>query len=344
MADYTLGYLAEFLGATLSGASESVTVNAVAPLSNAKKGQLSYLADPKFAKHLATTQAEVVLLTPADAVNCPVATLVVDNPGIKFAQLAALFERKIRQPAGIHATAVVGESSQIDSTASIGARCVIGDNVTIGQHTTILPGTVIGDDSVIGDACLIHANVTFYQNVVVGSRVTIHSGAVIGSDGFGNANEGGKWTKIPQLGRVVIQDDVDIGANTTIDCGALGDTIIEQGAKLDNQIQIAHNVKIGAHTAIAAQTGIAGSTQVGKYCMLAGQVGITGHISICDQAIVAAMTGVSKSITKPGLYSAHFAAMPIMQWNRKLVRMLKVDELYRRVATLEKMIQEVEKI
>ncbi len=341
MTQYTLGYLANFLGATLNGADESTVISAVASLSDAHAGQLAFLADPKYSKHLAQTRAEVVLLNAQDALNCPVATLVVDNPAMKFTQVASLFEHNISQESGIHETAVLGRACHVDPSASIGARCVLGDRVIVGPNTKILPGTVIGDDTVIGGDCLIHANVTFYHAIQVGARVTIHSGAVIGSDGFGNANEGGKWKKMPQLGRVIIGDDVEIGANTTIDRGALGDTILEEGVKLDNQIQIAHNVQIGAHTAIAAQVGIAGSTQIGKYCMIAGQAGITGHIRICDRVIISAMSGVSKSITSPGLYSAHFAAMPIMQWNRKLVRILKTDELYKRVVTLEKTVKEV---
>lgn len=341
MSEYTLGYLADFLGAKLHGGDAATQVVAVASLEEATAGQLSFLADSKYQKHLATTRATAVLLSDADVVDCPVAALVVDNPASKFAQVANLFERKICQPAGIHATAVIGDSCTIDPTASIAARCVIGNNVTIGKNTKLLPGTVIGDHSVIGDDCLLHANVTFYQKVVVGSRVTIHSGAVIGSDGFGNANEGGKWVKMPQLGRVVIADDVDIGANTTIDCGALGDTVIGQGVKIDNLVQIAHNVKIGDHTAIAAQTGIAGSTKIGAYCMLAGQVGITGHIEICDRTIVSAKSGVSKSLTKPGLYTSHIAAMPHVAWCRKQVNMFKVGELQQRVVKLEKAIEEV---
>lgn len=341
MAEYTLGYLAELLNARLCNGDAATRVVAVAPLSEAGKGQLSFLADSKYRKHLATTQASVVLLGEEDVADCRVAALVVDNPAAQFAQVASLFERKICQAIGIHETAVIGSSCVIDASASIGARCVIGNFVTIGKHTKILPGTVIGDYSIIGDDCLFHANVTLYQKVVIGSRVTVHSGAVIGSDGFGNTHEGGKWFKMPQLGRVVIADDVDIGANTTIDCGALGDTEIKQGVKIDNLVQIAHNVQIGEHTAIAAQTGIAGSTKVGAYCMLAGQVGVTGHISICDHVIVSAQSGVSKSLVKPGLYTSHIAAMPHVAWYRKLSKMFKVDKLEKRVIELEKAIEEV---
>ncbi len=343
MVQYSLGHLATLLGATLKGGDPSTIVHAVAPLSDAGAGQLAYLADAKYRKYLKATQAEVVLLGSEDAADCPVAMLIVDQPAVKFAHLAKLFERQIKTRPGIHPTAVVGELCDIDATVSIGAQCVIGDGVKIGRHSKILPGTVIGDAVSLGEDCLLHARVTVYPDTQIGSRVVIHSGAVIGSDGFGNANAGGKWLKLPQLGRVVIGDDVDIGANTTIDCGAIGDTVIEEGVKIDNQIQIGHNVRIGAHTAIAAQVGIAGSTTLGKYCMIAGQAGITGHITICDRTIVSAASGVSKSITQPGIYSAHFPAVPIMEWNRKLARMLKVDQLHKRVVQLEKAIKEVEK-
>lgn len=342
MAQYSLGDLVTLLGATLKGGDESAVVTAVAPLSEAGPGQLSFLADAKYRKHLKTTRAEVVLLSEADALDCPVPALIVDRPAIQFTQIAKYFERQIHQPIGIHPTAVIGEGCVIDATASIGPRVVIGDHVVIGAHTKILPGTVIGDAVQIGSDTVIHPNVTIYSETVIGSRVVVHSGAVLGCDGFGNTFEAGRWVKMPQLGHVVIGHDVDIGANTTIDCGALGDTVIEDGVKIDNQIQVAHNVRIGAHTAIAAQTGIAGSTEIGKYCMIGGQVGITGHISVCDRTMVSAASCLSKSITEPGLYSAHLPAMPIMEWNRKLARILKVDALYKRVVNLEKANEGVE--
>ena len=341
MVGYTLGYLAESLGARLHNGYATTTVVAVASLDEACDGQLAFLADPKYRKHLATTRATVVLLGEDDVADCPVAALVVSNPASQFAHVASLFERKIRQAVGVHKTAIIGDSCTIDASASIGARCVVGDFVTIGKNTKILPGTIIGDHSSIGDDCLFHANVTLYQKVIIGSRVTLHSGAVIGSDGFGNANEGGKWVKMPQLGRVVIADDVEIGANTTVDCGALGDTVIEEGVKIDNLVQVGHNVKIGKHTAIAAQTGIAGSTKIGAYCMFAGQVGVAGHINICDYAIVTGQSGVSKPLTKPGIYTSHVAAMPHVAWYRKLSKMFKVDQIEKRVVKLEKAIEEV---
>lgn len=341
MVEYTLGELAKSLNAQLHQGDAATVITSVAALGEAGCGQLSFLADPKYRKYLASTKASVVLLSKADLEHCPVAALVVDNPAAQFAQVATLFERKVRQPVGIHPTAVVAESAKIASSASIAARCVIGEGVVIGENTLVLPGTVISDDVIIGNDCLLHANVTLYSRVCLGERVIIHSGTVIGSDGFGNANEGGKWRKMPQLGRVVIGNDVEIGANTTIDCGALGDTVIGEGVKIDNLVQIAHNVQIGPHTAIASQTGVAGSSKIGAYCMLAGQVGVTGHIDICDRTIVAAKTGISKSLTKPGLYTAHFAGMPHIQWCRKLSHMLKAGDMHKRITKLEEAIEEV---
>jgi UDP-3-O-[3-hydroxymyristoyl] glucosamine N-acyltransferase len=341
MPEYTLGQLAKLFGAKLVGGDSTAVITAVAPLAEAGKGQLSFLGHPKYRKFLADTQAEVVLLAAEDAGECPVPALVIDNPAVMFAQVAGLFERKVEQPNGIHETAVIGNDCQIDATASIGARCVIGNHVKIGKNTKILPGTVLADFITIGDDCLIYANVTFYQNVIVGSQVIIHSGTVIGSDGFGNANQDGQWIKTPQLGRVVIGNDVEIGANTTIDCGAIGDTVIEDGVRLDNLIQIAHNVRIGAHTAIAAQTGIAGSTKVGKQCMFGGQVGIIGHLNIGDGVLLTSKSGVSKSLKDRGIYSSGMPVMPHGKWNRCAARFRNLNELNKDVSKLKKAVSEV---
>lgn len=340
MPTYTLGQLAESLHATLHNGDPGAVVVAVAPLAEAGAGQLSFLADAKYRKHLVQTRAEVVLLSEADLADCPVPALVVDDPAVAWAIVAGLFQRQIRQASGVHETAVVGVDCAIDTSASIGARCVIGDKVTIGKNTRIMPGTVIADSVVIGDDCLVHANVTFYQNVIMGSRVIIHSGAVIGSDGFGNVNQNGHWVKTPQLGRVVIGDDVEIGANTTIDCGAIGDTVIEDGVRLDNLIQIAHNVRVGAHTAMAAQVGVAGSAQIGKQCLLGGQVGVVGHLSIADGTIITSKSGVSKSIKERGIYSSGMPAIPHAKWNKCVARFRQLNELAKDVSTLKKVVNE----
>lgn len=342
MPQYTLGELSHLLGAVLQKGNSGTVITAIAPLVDAGSGQLSFLADKKYAKYLSSTKAEVVLLTAEYAADCPVACLVVDNPSTQFVQLARLFERKVSQSPGLHPTVIVGEGCCIDSSVSVGPYCVIGNNVTIGKNTIVLPGSVIGDDVKVGDDCLFHAHVTLYNRCIIGSRVIIHSGAVIGSDGFGNVNQGGKWIKSPQLGCIRVGDDVDIGANTTIDCGALGDTIIEEGVKLDNLIQIAHNVHVGAHTAMAAQVGIAGSTKIGKYCMLGGKVAINGHITICDRVIIMATSGVSKSITEPGIYSAAMPALAHKAWMKNMACFNKLSDIYKRVLKIEKTVEKEE--
>lgn len=339
MPEYTLGDLSNILGATLRGGDSRAVVSAIAPLADAANGDLSFLADPSYRHYLSSTKATAVLLAAKDAEHCPVPCLIVDNPAVKFVQVARLFERKITQPCGIHSTAVISEGCSIDPTASIGAHCVIGHRVIIGKNTLIFPGTVIGDDVEVGEHCLLHANVTLYSCCLIGSRVIIHSGAVIGSDGFGNINQEGKWLKAPQLGRVRIANDVEIGANTTIDCGALGDTIIDEGVKLDNLIQIGHNVHIGAHTAMAAQVGVAGSTRIGKYCMLGGKAAINGHITIGDHVILTAITAVSKSIVDPGVYSSGIPAEPYSVWSKNTVRFTKLNDMYKRLLKLEKAVE-----
>ncbi len=341
MPSISLGALAKQLNATLQGAAEDVVITSVAPLAEAGSGQLSFLADSKYTKFLIDTKAAVVLLTEEAAALCPVPKLIVGNPKACFGKVAELFVRKIRQPAGIHPTAVIGESCRIDPSVSIGPLCVIGDEVTIGNDTMILPGTVIQEAASIGAHCLIHANVTIYPQSIIGNHVEIHSGAVIGSDGFGNANEDGQWTKTPQLGRAIIQDHVEIGANTTIDCGAIGDTIVGTGVKLDNLIQVAHNVKIGDHTAIAAQTGIAGSTIIGKYCMVGGQVGISGHLQLCDGVMLTAQSGVRQSLLNPGVYSSSVSVLPNTEWNKAASRLKKLNVMYKDILTLKKAQKEV---
>lgn len=343
MPVFTLDELASKLEATLIGdASPSTVITKIASLSDAKSGDITFLVNPKYRKQLSVTQADVVLLSHDDAVDCPMTALVVDDIAKAFLSLVYLFEEKIEAPSGIHPSTVIGDDCQIDSSASIGARCVIGHRVHIGKDTIIEPGTVIGDDVHIGANCLFHANVTLYRRVRIGNAVILHSGAVIGSDGFGNQKHNGRWVKIPQLGAVVIHDDVEVGANTTIDSGAIGDTVIGKGAKLDNLIQIAHNVQIGEHTALAAQVGIAGSTRIGAHCMLAGKVGVVGHVDLCDYVTVLSYTGVSKAINTPGVYCGLSQARPYKEWCKNTARFGKLDSMYRRLSKIEKTLEKVD--
>lgn len=337
MQTYSIEKLVKLLDAKLIG-DDSLVITGIAPLDKAQAGQISFLESSSYRQFLTTTKASAVLVKEA-FVDTNIATnfLVVADPYVSYAKLTKLFYELPPSKIGIHPTAVIGENCKIDPTTSIGANCVIGDNVTIAQNSRIEPGCVIGNGTEIGADSRICANVTLYQRIKIGQRCLIHSGAVIGSDGFGNANNHGVWQKIYQFGRVKIGDDVEIGANTTIDCGALDDTVIEEGAKLDNQIQLGHNVRIGAHTAIAGCTGIAGSVTIGKHCMIGGKVSINGHIEIADGVIVTGNSSVMTSITKPGIYtSAAFDTVPHRNWWKMLARIGKLDDLEKRLSKLEK--------
>lgn len=320
MNSYVLADIAKNLGLDFSGPSD-LKVTGIASLADARPGQISFLENPKYKKYLQQTQASAVIVSKENAALCKIPVLISPNPYLTFAKVAQLFDTRPLPQIGIHATAIVGQDCKIHPKARIGAYCVIGD------------GSVIGADS-----CL-WPHVTIYDGTQIGERTIIHSGAVIGSDGFGNARDGARWFKVPQLGRVVIGNDVEIGANTTIDRGALDDTIIEDGVRLDNQIQVAHNVKIGAHTAIASGTAIAGSTTIGKHCLIAGGAGIGGHIQIADQTIITGMTNVSKNITEPGIYSSATIAQKNLEWRKMTVHLRHLDELFERVKQLEALVE-----
>jgi UDP-3-O-[3-hydroxymyristoyl] glucosamine N-acyltransferase len=335
---YTLAELASHLNAELRG-NASCEITGIAPLSKAQMGQITFLTDTRHEKFLASTQASAVIIDAKYAQAQPVShanVLIMKNPALGYAKTAALFDRKSPVSSGVHPTAIIGQNCQIHPSAFIATHCIIGDNVTIGEHSHIYPNTTIGDNSIIGSHCQIWSNVSIYHQVSIGNRNIIHSGAVIGSDGFGMVNDNGTWHKIPQLGGVRTGDDVEIGANTTIDRGALEDTVIENGVKLDNLIQVAHNVHIGAHTVIAACSAIAGSTHIGKYCMFGGAVCINGHIEIADNVILTATTAVSSSITEPGVYSSGVPPQPNQAWRKNAVRFMQLDDLARRVRKLEK--------
>jgi UDP-3-O-[3-hydroxymyristoyl] glucosamine N-acyltransferase len=237
---------------------------------------------------------------------------------------------------GIHATALVADSATIADSAHIAATAVIGERTVIGEHAVVGPGTVIGPDCNVGDNCRFIANVTLVQDVRIGARGIFHPGVVIGADGFGNAMTPDGWVKVPQVGGVLVGNDVEIGANTTIDRGAIGDTVIEDGVRIDNLCMIAHNVHVGEHTAMAAMTGIAGSTVIGKRCLFAGKTGTVGHISVCDDVIVAGQTFLSKDVTEPGTYAASFPAANARSWAKQLARFRRLGNLIERVKKLEK--------
>jgi len=332
---FSLGELAVQFGCDLVGDPEA-TVSRVATLSNADSASLSFFANKVYREQLRQTSAAAVLVHPDDASDCPVNALLAADPYLAYARIANVLYPFPDLAAGIHESAVVASTASVPKSAQVSANVIIDDDCTIGDHVYIGPGVVIGPRCTIGDRTRVLANATLVQDVQMGERCIVHPGAVIGSDGFGNAKSDGGWVKVPQVGGVRIGSDVEIGANTTIDRGAIDHTVIENGVRLDNLIQIAHNVQIGEHTAMAAFTGIAGSTIIGKRCMFAGQAGVVGHINICDDVVVGGATMISKDITEPGFYAASFPAEKDRDWKRKVARFRRMDELVRRVGALEK--------
>jgi UDP-3-O-[3-hydroxymyristoyl] glucosamine N-acyltransferase len=339
-ATITLGQLAEFLGATLRGPADK-QITGLATLQEAGPDQVSFLANPQYRKFLATTHAAAVLLKPADAEGYDADALLVPDPYLAYARISHLFDPKPKAAVGVHPTAVVAADAFVDPAASVGAYAVIESGARIAAGVTIGAHCFIGARSVIGEGGWLAPRVTLYHDVRIGRRVVIQSGAVLGGEGFGFANEKGVWQKIAQIGGVTIGDDVEIGVNTAIDRGAMDDTRIGNGVKLDNQIQIAHNVQIGDHTAMAACVGISGSAKIGKHCMLAGGVGLVGHIEICDGVFVTGMTMVTRSITEPGSYSSGTAMQPAAEWRKSAARMRHLDDMARRLQHLEKIVEAV---
>lgn len=333
-AVWTLAELAGMLGAELRG-DPSLQVSGVHTLAAAGSAQLSFLANPRYAGELQQTRAGAVLLRPEDAEGFAGNALLVANPYLAYARVARLFDRTPRPLAGVHASAVVSDTAQLDASVAVGPCAVIGEGVVIGPGSIIEAGAVIQPRTRIGRDCRIRANAVIYHDCILGDRVNVHSGAIIGSDGFGFANDAGRWEKIAQIGRVVIHDDVDIGANTTIDRGALDDTVIHHGVIIDNQVHLAHNVVIGAFTAIAGCVGIAGSSRIGAYCVLAGGVGVAGHLEICDKVQFTGMTMVTKSITTPGSYSSGTGMEPTGDWRKTAVRLRQLDDMAHRLRELE---------
>ncbi|MCE4070088.1 MULTISPECIES: UDP-3-O-(3-hydroxymyristoyl)glucosamine N-acyltransferase [Pseudomonas] len=332
---FTLAELAAQLDAELRG-DPALVIRGLATLQEAGADQLSFLANPQYRKFLPDSQAGAVLLTAADAEGFTGNALVVANPYLAYAGLSHQFDRKPKAAVGIHPTAVVDEGAQVDASASVGPYAVVEAGAQIGSNVTIGAHCFVGARSVIGEGGWLAPRVTLYHDVRIGKRVVIQSGAVLGGEGFGFANHQGVWQKIAQIGGVTLGDDVEIGANTTIDRGALSDTIVGNGVKLDNQIMIAHNVQIGDHTAMAGCCGISGSAKIGKHCMLAGGVGLVGHIEICDNVFVTGMTMVTRSITEPGSYSSGTAMQPAAEWKKSAARIRQLDDMARRLQQLEK--------
>jgi len=332
---FRLGTLAELLQVELIGDSDCL-IDGLATLRQATPGKLGFLSNPQYANQLSSCRASAVIISPKFIDACEINKLISDTPYVVYAKASKLFDSSPEVPAIIHPSSVVNESAEIAEDVSIGANAVIEAGVVIGAGSIIGPGCIVGEGSQIGEDCHLHGNVSIYHKVKLGNRVEIHSGAIIGADGFGFAFDGEKSVKIVQLGSVQIADDVEIGAGTTIDRGALDDTVIEQGVKIDNQVQIGHNCRIGAHSVICGCTAIAGSAVIGKYCVLGGASGVVGHISIADKVKVSAMSLVSQAIDKEGVYSSGTGVMETARWKKSIVRFRQLDELTKRLSRLEK--------
>ncbi len=336
--------LADHVGANILGpyashasAVEDIVISGLGSLQTAEAGQITHLSNPSYRGQLAATAASAVILLAQDATSCPTHSLVVANPYLAFAQISQLFEPQIERE-GLHPSAQIAASVSLGKDVSIGqnvvisAGCVIGDGVTIGANT------LIGAQCTIAAGAVLNGNVTLYRRVKIGARTIIHSGAVLGAAGFGfTPNDQGKFETIAQLGGVQIGSDVSIGAGSTIDCGTIEDTVIEDGVKIDNLVQIGHNCHVGAHSLICGCTGLAGSTVIGKHCVLAGGVGVGGQhpVHICDKVILSARTVVSQSISQPGTYSGSVLATDHATWLRNAVSLKSLGTLFKRVKKLE---------
>ena len=331
----SIGELAVRFGCELRG-DPGVEVERVATLAEADAQSVAFVANPRYRTQLASTRAAVVVLDEASAAGCPCAALISANPHATFARIAAVLHPAPAGTPGVHPSAIVAPGAQIDPTAHIGALCVIGAGVHIGARAYVGPQCLIEDGVQVAADVRLVGRVTLCRGVSIGERTVIQPGAVLGGDGFGFAQDAGRWLKVPQTGGVRVGVDVEIGSNTTIDRGAIEDTVIEEGAKLDNLIQIGHNVHIGAHTALAACVGVSGSTTIGRRCMIGGQVGIGGHLTICDDVMITGCTMVSHSVSRPGVYSGGIPLEEAHTWRRLVGRFKRLEALAARLKSLER--------
>ena len=337
----TLGQIASKLGAELHG-DASVEVSRIANLETAGEGDISFLSDPKYVPFLAKTAASAVLVKSGHLPECHTNALVVNDPYVGFARVAQLLDTTPQPAEGIHPSAVIAEDVVVAEGVSIGANSVIESGVKLAAGVRIGAGCFVGKNSSLGKNSRLWANVTIYHNVRIGESCLIQSGCVIGGDGFGYANERGEWIKIPQLGGVRIGNRVEIGACTTVDRGALDDTVIADNVIIDNQCQIAHNVEIGYGTAIAGGSVFAGSTKIGKYCIIGGAAVVNGHIRVCDQVTITGMSMVMRSIDEPGIYSSGIPAQSNKEWRKVAARTMHIDDMHKRLSKLEKWVQNQE--
>jgi len=331
----SLGELAVRFGCELRG-DPDVRVDRVATLANADSRSLAFLANPHYRQQVATTGAGAVVLDAASAASCSTAALVCENPHATYARIAAVLHPYPAAPPGTHPSAVIAPGARIDPSAHVGALSVIGEGAVIGARAFVGPQCLVEEGATLGEDVRLTAHVTVCRSVQIGARTIIQPGAVIGGDGFGFAPERGRWIKVPQTGTVRVGPDVEIGANTTIDRGAIEDTVIEEGVKLDNLIMVAHNVRVGAHSALAAGVGISGSTTIGRRCMIGGHVGIGGHLNISDDVVITGCTMVSHSVPRPGVYSGGIPLEEAHVWRRLVARFKRIDSLVTRLKALER--------
>lgn len=339
--ELSLDELVSRLGGELVG-DPSVRIRQIASIEAATEGELAFLSNPKLGGGLASSRASAFILTPKAAGLTDKPRILTADPYLYFARAAQLFNPSKRPAAGLQRGAVT--SSELPASVSVGANAVIGRDCQIGENCVIGAGCVIGDGVLIGADSLLHAGVKIYDGCVIGARAILHSGAVIGADGLGFARDGERrWVKIPQIGRVVLGDDVEVGANTTIDRGALDDTLIGNGVKLDNLIHVAHNCRVGDDTIMAAMAGLAGSTRVGKRVMVGGKAGFSGHLEVADDVVVSADSNVTKSIDKAGVYTSIVPMQTHADWVRNFAHLRRLDAMAERVRELEKKLAELEK-
>ena len=338
---YTLSQITARLGGQVRGADTAVS--AVQPLDKATAADISFLANPKYKHEVHASGAGAVIVSEKAAAEFEGRSLIVAaDPYLYFAKVARLFSPVVKAAGGIHPTAVIEPSATVPASCEIGANVYIGANTVLGEGCRILAGAVIEHDCTLGDETVVRANAVIYYGCTLGKRVEIHSGAVIGADGFGLAFAGDSWFKIPQTGAVTLGDDVEIGSNTNIDRGAMSDTTVGCGTKIDNQVQIGHNCKIGSHTVIAAKTGISGSVTIGNYCIIGGGVGTVGHIEIADKTTIGGGTSVTHSITESGTHVAGiFPMSSYRDWARNAVHIHRLNDTAKRIRQLEQQLAEL---
>ena len=341
MTQFTLSQLTAQLGGELIG--NDIVITAIAPAARAQAHEITFLANPKYKSEVEHSQAGAIIVAQKAAALFPNRNLIIAaDPYLYFAQVARLFHPAPIAQAGIHPTAVIDPTARVPASCEIGANVYIGARTVLGEQCRILPNSVVEHDCTLGSQVVLHPNVTVYHGCTLGERVEIHSGSIIGADGFGLAFAGDHWLKIPQTGAVTLGDDVEIGANTTIDRGAMSDTTIGRGTKIDNLIQIAHNCQIGAHTVIASCTGISGSVKIGDYCILGGGVGTVGHIEIADKTTIGGGTSVTHSITESGTHVAGiFPMSSYRDWARNAVHIHRLNDTAKRIRQLEQQLAEL---